>query len=162
MKISNLSVEHFRSIKKCQLRFSEITAIIGENNAGKTALLRALNCVFNWDEEKQSFLDNTHQYASRTVTKIAITFDDVPNKEIYRNKLNNGKLILTFTYSYSTSRRRKTLYCTSSSGDISLEDSFIDELKKDIDYIYIPANRGNSDLTWGNKSVWIFPIIYSI
>lgn len=154
MKISNLSVEHFRSIKKCQLRFSEITAVIGENNAGKTALLRALNCVFNWDEERQSFLDNTHQYAARTVTKIAITFDDVPNKEIYHNKLNNGKLILTFTYSYSASRRRKSLYCTSSLGDISLEDSFIDELKKDIDYVYIPANRGNSDLTWGNESVF--------
>ena len=154
MKISNLYVEHFRSIKKCQLRLSEITAIIGENNAGKTALLRAINCIFNWDEERQSFLDNTHQYAPRTITKIAITFEDVPDKEIYNCKLNNGKLVLTFTYSYSTSRRRKSLYCISSSGDISVEDTFIEDLKQDIDYVYIPANRGNADLTWGNSSVF--------
>ena len=154
MKISYLSVEHFRSIKKCQLRLNEITAIVGENNAGKTALLRALNCVFNWNEEKQCFYDNTHQYAPRTVTKITITFDDIPNKPIYQNKLYNNKLILNFSYSYSNTRRKKSLYCVSPSGDTSIDDSFIEELKQDIDYVYIPANRGNSDLTWGNSSVF--------
>ena len=52
MKISNISIEQFRSIKKCQLRLGEITTVVRENNAGKTALLKALNSVFNWDEEK--------------------------------------------------------------------------------------------------------------
>lgn len=154
MKISHLSVEHFRSIKKCQLRINEVTAIVGENNAGKTALLRALNCIFNWNEEEQSFLDNTHQYAKRTVTKISVTFEEIPNKEIYQNKRNNDKLILVFSYSYSISRRKKSLYCLSESGEIPLDDSFIERLKQDIDYVYIPANRGNSDLIWGNSSVF--------
>ena len=100
MKISAIDIGLFRSIKKCHLRLSEITTVLGENNAGKTSLLRALNSVLNWDEEKRYFEDNSHQYAPRTVSKIILTFDSIPDKEIYRGKLNNDKLILRFSYSY--------------------------------------------------------------
>ena len=48
MTLSEVSIDFFRSIKECRIRFNEITAIIGENNAGKTALLRAINSVFNF------------------------------------------------------------------------------------------------------------------
>lgn len=122
MKISNIDVEHFRSIKKCHVRLNEITTIIGENNAGKTALLRALNSVFNWEEEKRYFEDNTHQYVIRTVSKILLTFEDVPNKPIYADKLYNNKLVLGLSYSYSTSRRGRTLFCVTNVGNKSLED----------------------------------------
>lgn len=154
MKISNISIEQFRSIKKCQLRLNEITTVVGENNAGKTALLRALNSVFNWEEEKRFFDDNTHQYAPRTVTKIYLTFEDVPSKSIYNGKVYNDKLILGFTYSYSTTRRKKTLFCSVNGSEITVDDTFISELKKDIDYVYIPANRGNTDLIWNESSVF--------
>lgn len=154
MKISNIDVEHFRSIKKCHVRLNEITTIIGENNAGKTALLRALNSVFNWEEEKRYFEDNTHQYVIRTVSKILLTFEDVPNKPIYADKLYNNKLILGLSYSYSTSRRGRTLFCVTNVGNKSLEDNFIEQLKQDIDYIYIPAQRGNDDLIWKEESIF--------
>ena len=55
MRISHISINYFRSIRDCSLSLHEITAIIGENNAGKTALLRALNSVFNWGEEERFF-----------------------------------------------------------------------------------------------------------
>ena len=32
-------------------------ALVGENNAGKTAILRALNSVFNYEYEKEFFLN---------------------------------------------------------------------------------------------------------
>ena len=66
MTLSEVSIDFFRSIKECRIRLNEITAIIGENNAGKTALLRAINSVFNWNVEERYFLDNTHQYAVNT------------------------------------------------------------------------------------------------
>ena len=68
MKLSELTIERFRSIKKCHIRFNEVMAVIGENNAGKTALLRALNSVFNWKLEEKYFEDNTHQYAPMSIT----------------------------------------------------------------------------------------------
>lgn len=63
MKLTEIRIDNFRSIKECHLYLSEVTAVIGENNAGKTALLRALNSVFNWEYEQAYFLNNAHQYA---------------------------------------------------------------------------------------------------
>lgn len=37
MKLVSADIENFPSIKKCSIHFNEITAIVGENNAGKSA-----------------------------------------------------------------------------------------------------------------------------
>lgn len=37
---------------------------------------------------------------------------------------------------------------------VVLDDSFLTALKADIDFIYIPANRGNKDLTWTDNSIF--------
>ena len=87
MKLTKIRIDNFRSIKACHLYFDEVTAVIGENNAGKTALLRALNSVFNWEYEQDYFLNNAHQYDVRTATKIVLTFECIPDKEIYAGKL---------------------------------------------------------------------------
>lgn len=52
MKLVSADIENFRSIKKCSIHFNEITAIVGENNAGKSAVLRALNSFFNYEFEE--------------------------------------------------------------------------------------------------------------
>jgi predicted ATP-dependent endonuclease of OLD family len=49
MKLKQAIIENFRSIKNCSIRFHELTAIVGENNSGKTGILRALNSVFNYE-----------------------------------------------------------------------------------------------------------------
>lgn len=62
MKIKSISIENFRSIKNATINFNEITALVGENNAGKTAVLRALNSVFNYEYENEFFLNSMHRY----------------------------------------------------------------------------------------------------
>ena len=154
MKLTEIRIDNFRSIKECRLYFNEVTAIIGENNAGKTALLRALNSVFNWEHEKASFLNNTHQYALRTTTKIVLVFESIPDRDIYVGKLWENKLNLELKYTYGASRRKRTLFCQTASGAIPVDEDFLSELKKDIDYIYIPASRSNRDLTWTENSIF--------
>lgn len=56
MRIRSINIKRFRSIKEASFEMKDITAIVGENNAGKTGVLRALNSVFNFDEEKNFFL----------------------------------------------------------------------------------------------------------
>ena len=154
MKLVSMTIENFRSIKKCIVFFNEITGIVGENNAGKTAILRALNSVFNFEFESSFFLDNTHQYYSRTVTKISLTFDDIPEKSIYDGKKDDSKLSLVFLYAYGNTTRKKSLYCQIQNNKIQIDDNFLFELKKDIDFVYIPANRGSKDLTWTKNSIF--------
>lgn len=56
MKIKELHIEKFRAILKCDIEFKDIMAIVGENNSGKTTILRALNAFFNFDEEEYFLL----------------------------------------------------------------------------------------------------------
>lgn len=70
MKTSKLHIENFRSIKDITVRLNELTAIVGDNNSGKTAILRALNCFFNFDSEEKDFRTLVHKYGPRTKTKI--------------------------------------------------------------------------------------------
>ena len=56
MRLKSVEVENFRAIKKCSIRFNELTALVGENNSGKTAILRALNSVFNYEYEENEHI----------------------------------------------------------------------------------------------------------
>ena len=42
MRVTAILIENFRGIKQLELKFDEITVLIGENNSGKTAVLDAL------------------------------------------------------------------------------------------------------------------------
>lgn len=153
MKLSKMTVQNFRSIKNSTILFKEIMAIVGENNAGKTALLRALNSVFNWEFEAPFFYDNTHQYKPKATTKIELVFEDIPKKDVYANKIIDNNLMILFTYSYG-SKRKHTISYRTDNGYEQVEADFISELKKDIDYVYIPASRSNNDLIWFGNSIF--------
>lgn len=147
-----MSVKNFRSIKNSTITFKDIMAIVGENNSGKTALLRAINSVFNWQLEYPFFLDKTHQYKPRTNTIIELVFKGIPNKEIYKDKTINNELTIIFTYNYKSQKKK---ICYKTKQDVKpLEDNFIDQLKEDIDYVYIPVNRSNNDLIWTDNSIF--------
>ena len=87
MKLKQAIIENFRSIKNCSIRFHELTAIVGENNSGKTGILRALNSVFNYEFEEQDFQNGAHRYAPRTITKITLIFS-ASWKEVMPNHLS--------------------------------------------------------------------------
>lgn len=152
MKITRVEIEKFRSIRKACFRMGEITAVVGENNAGKTAVLRALNCVLNYKYEEESFFKKRHQYGPRANTYITITFEDVPDSEVYRPYLFGSTLTLQFLYSYSENKKKYVII--KGRDKVSVDDSFVSELSKDIKYVYIPASRSNKDVRWNDESIF--------
>ena len=56
MKLAKIHIKNFRSIQNSEIRFDEITALVGENNAGKSAILRAINAIFNWNNHILSII----------------------------------------------------------------------------------------------------------
>lgn len=151
MKITDVTIEKFRSIKKATFRMNNITAVVGENNAGKTAILRALNAVLNYEYEEESFTNKRHQYAPRNNTYISITFTDIPDKVMYADKIYDDKITVKFSFSYSDNKKKYTIIKGKES--INIDDTFIQELSKDIMYVYIPAGRNNNDVTWSKNSI---------
>ena len=151
MKISEVKIEKFRSIKKATFRMNNITAVVGENNAGKTAGLRAINAVLNYNFEESSFISKKHQYAPRNNTYIVIAFSEIPAKPIYSDKLYDRALTIKFSFSYSDNKKRYVI--VKGRDEMIIDDHFLDELSKDIMYVYIPAGRTNKDVTWSDNSI---------
>lgn len=131
---------------------NDITAVVGENNAGKTAVLRALNAVLNFEYEEDSFINKRHQFAPRNNTYITICFSDIPDKVIYNDKKFGDSLTLQFLYSYGDNKKK---YIVLKGRDrINIEDSFVKQLSEDIIYVYIPAGRTNKDVSWNDNSIF--------
>lgn len=59
MKITRLKVENFRSIKALDMPLSSTTVLIGQNNAGKTAILEALRIALTrrWGQRGTGFTE---------------------------------------------------------------------------------------------------------
>ncbi|HEY0329188.1 MAG TPA: ATP-dependent endonuclease [Rhodopseudomonas sp.] len=47
MRIKQLDVSNYRALRKSSIRFSETTALLGENNCGKSAFLQAIDLFFS-------------------------------------------------------------------------------------------------------------------
>ena len=55
--------------------------------------------MFNYEYEKELFLNAMHRYWKKTITNITVMFDEIPDKDIYREKMTDGVLCLRFQYS---------------------------------------------------------------
>ncbi|MAS36437.1 MAG: hypothetical protein CL610_20710 [Anaerolineaceae bacterium] len=47
MRLASVSVENFRSIRKCEIKLPDFTSLIGPNNSGKSTILRAIEIFLN-------------------------------------------------------------------------------------------------------------------
>src|SRR6478735_2828030 len=93
MKISRIIIKKFRSIDTADIWVSSINAIVGQNNAGKSCLLRALNAFFNYDKEDLAFISGSHSFAPRTISKIEIHFDEIDSSKVASKFIYNKKLL---------------------------------------------------------------------
>src|SRR5713101_4769653 len=68
MRITSLRIENFRSIKSLDLELGETTVFIGQNNAGKTAILDAIRIALTrrWGQRGTGFTEYDIHLASET------------------------------------------------------------------------------------------------
>ena len=78
MKITNVHIENYRSIKNVDIKIHDIIALIGENNAGKSNIMSAINLFFS-DQSPQ--LDDFYTKNDNLEIKIEIKFQKFNNNE---------------------------------------------------------------------------------
>jgi predicted ATP-dependent endonuclease of OLD family len=95
-KIRRISISNFRSIAELTLQATDLTVIVGDNDSGKSNVLRALNLFFNGQTNPGAdfnFLLDYNRYAeprAKKAPEISIELHlELP--ESYRE--NNGELI---------------------------------------------------------------------
>lgn len=77
MRISHLTIENFRSIKKLDVDLPQIAALVGPNNAGKSNILTALNLVLGRTYVSVTSFGEADVYrrAPELDVKISVTLD---------------------------------------------------------------------------------------
>ena len=151
MKICKVKLFKFRGVEECILDIHEVNALVGENNAGKSSLLRALNAFFNFDEEQLAFIKGKHQYTGTSLPAVTIVFDDLPDDIEITEKAIDGRLTLEQKYS---PRTKNVTYKYIQGNSQSLDKSFIDNvLKKYVDFVLIPPVRNERDFIISEQAV---------
>lgn len=151
MKLRKVTLTNFRSIQKASVDLNDVTALVGENNSGKSALLRALNLFFNYADEELALLAGKHQYTQSSQPRIELTFNDLPNDNELSVHANGANLILRLTYNNATKRRLLQVKPNREYQNIDI--AFIDKIKKHINFVFVPPNRDPSKIMWAEETL---------
>jgi putative ATP-dependent endonuclease of the OLD family len=114
MRISRVWVENYRCLKNCDMHFDQLTAIVGENNAGKSAFLKAIDCFFG----SSSSLAPEDYFGGNTAEPVSITIefcDLTPNdREEFAEHLIADKVTITREFVFGEARKEAgKFYATS-------------------------------------------------
>lgn len=151
--LKKITINNFRSIADCTIDCDKLSALVGENNSGKSGVLRALNSFFNYEEEEENFKNGSHQYSNQRHVKIELSFDNVPNKDYYSDKIHNQKFVLRMTYSHNAKNKRRSLHYKKNGSYHNVPNDFIEQLKNDINYVLIPTSRDHKQVIWAENAL---------
>jgi len=149
MKLKNISIQQFRALRNSEIRVGNELAIVGQNSAGKSSILRALNSFFNFNEERPSFESGRHTFQKTSTANIELTFSNVP-KECDLPRVSTGSSEIKIRLRY---KKSAIWQIYSSGGWASAPMDFHDELKKYIRYVYIPLRRDHEISGWGEQGL---------
>ncbi|WP_157848330.1 ATP-dependent nuclease [Streptomyces exfoliatus] len=79
MRISNVHVQNYRGLRDLQIPVSQFGCIIGENNAGKSSILQALDIFFSGPTLKDSDF-----YDSSKPLRVEVTFEEIKDEDMAR------------------------------------------------------------------------------
>ena len=152
MKIHTVKLKKFRSIDNAEVRFSDVTAIVGENNSGKSAIIQALTTFFNYSEEEtKNFNSGVHSYTANSKSIITVTFVGIPNDPLLREFKCDNQIVVQFSH---TKNGKKPIIKHFKNGRFEESgDNLIDYIKKHIHFVYIPPIRTTTDLQYTETAI---------
>jgi putative ATP-dependent endonuclease of OLD family len=148
LKIEYIDIKKFRSIEQSKVYLSDITAIVGQNNSGKSAIIRALNAFFNYENEHENFITGKHQYSASSKSKIEICFCDVGNIEELSQYCLGDNLTIQLTFN-----KNRILKFKAPGKFNTAPDNLLDLVKEHIAFVYIPPNRDPIHTKWEEETL---------
>lgn len=160
MKIERIRIQKFRSIDDASIRIGQVLAIVGQNNAGKSHVLRALNSFFNFSDEQKNFSNQSHVFSSRSRPKIEVTFSDITEVDhIPEEHLFSNKLTLRFTYRWD--RKTPTYEVIRGRENQSISPETFQTLTSTFRFIYVPIVR-NSDSAFSSENGIAYTLLRAV
>ncbi len=158
MRIKEVRVRNFRSLKNICVSCDKLTVIIGPNNAGKSSFLKALEIFFNTSAEYQ--LEDFYNNNTNEPIEITVTFTDLDQeqREEFRDLIEDNKLVITKRCEYSVQKSKSNQKYYKRNGE-KIDDSRIKKLLKD-KFLLIPAVReASEDATESKKGTVLYELM---
>ena len=141
MKISRITVENYRSLKKIEVDLDKFSIFIGQNNHGKTNFFEAVEWFYN---AKSSQDEEYHKKDQSNSIKVEITFDDVVDSDVEklsteasRTKIKTmlGEFKTFSVIKSSSDHKRKYFVNGEDKGNPTGLDTAINEFLPKLEYI---------------------------
>ncbi|MAJ08512.1 AAA family ATPase [Ponticaulis sp.] len=105
MQIKRLHVQNYKCLQDCSITFEKLTLIMGENNAGKSAFLKALDTFFG----SETSLD-ADDYFQRRVDEpvlISVTFYNLTDQEQreFNDHSRDGEITISREFVYGEAKK---------------------------------------------------------
>jgi len=98
LRISHLTIENLRAVARLDLNFADVTTLIGENNAGKSTTLKAIQIFF--DPAPKLSDDDYHNRIAEEI-RITLKFDAFTPVELeeFKSAIIDNSMTITRTFS---------------------------------------------------------------
>ena len=149
MQLSKIRIEKFRGIRSAEIEFGSELALVGQNNSGKSTVLRALNAFFNFEEECAAFESGRHSFQKSSTCIIDLEFSMLPN-DFNLPKINPESDIFRARLKC---RRAPTWQIWTEGQWTAAPQDFHDQISQNIRYVHIPIERTSKALSWSQDSV---------
>lgn len=152
MKIDTVHIKKFRSVEEASIRFGDVSAIVGENNSGKSAIIHALSTVLNYDEnETKRYNDGSHSFTPKSKAVITISFVSIPANRELRQYRHQNRIKIQFSHTKKGKQPNLKYYKNGALHEADL--SLLTTLKKYINFVYIPPVRNTSELQYAEAAI---------
>lgn len=138
MIVSRVRIQKFRGIREADIELSKVTALVGQNSAGKSSILLALNAFFNFEEERAAFENLTHSHGARTQAVIEVTLEGLPKSSPLSHLAQNGELRARLKY------RKSPVWEVLRGTTWEGRPQIANELGQHIQFVLIPIRRDHS------------------
>lgn len=94
MKISNVTIRNFKSIKEANFHCNDFNIFVGQNNSGKTNFFEAIEWFFNGTPKGKSMKELHHKGDTSKAISVRIEFSGaLHGAENMRNETNKTKML---------------------------------------------------------------------
>ncbi len=161
MKLEKLKLKNFRKFKELEINFNAgLNVFVGENNAGKTAIIDAIKLILDTNSAEYNNIDIDDFYAGENELKISLIFKIENDNDggIFLEYLTyeedgNSKLYLTLTANKDISTRQGFIRKVVKTGKDNNGKELEYELKELLNITYLkPLRDAENELTSGRNS----------
>lgn len=116
MKIAKVEIENFRALKSISVPFGNLSILLGENDAGKTSVLHALDKFFaskKLNDERDWFKSQT-----RDPISVTVTFSSIPLEAVGDLAREDGSVVVRKIFAFDKPPQSKAVMTDGAVKDI--------------------------------------------